>query len=62
MPETLLREAWEITKELRLATLYDAAYLALAKLHNCEFWTADEMLINSLQGKFPWVKWLGANF
>jgi len=57
--ETLLKEAWDMAKELGLPTLYDAAYLALAKLCNCEFWTADEVLINSLQGKFSWVKWIG---
>ena len=48
-----------MAKELGLPTLYDTAYLALAKLCNCEFWTADEVLINSLQGKFSWVKWIG---
>ena len=57
--ETLLKEAWDIAKELGLPTLYDTTYLALAKLCNCEFWTADEVLINSLQGKFSWVKWIG---
>ena len=59
MPETLLREAWDMATELKLPTLYDTAYLALAKLYNCEFWTADEVLINSLRGKFSWVKWIG---
>ena len=57
--ETLLQEAWDMAKELGLPTLYDTAYLALAKLCGCEFWTADEALINSLQGKFSWVKWIG---
>jgi predicted nucleic acid-binding protein len=57
--ETLLKEAWDMAKELGLPTLYDTAYLALAKLCNCEFWTADEVLIDSLQGKFSWVKWIG---
>ena len=59
MPETLLREAWDMATELKLPTLYDTAYLALAKLYNCEFWTADEVLINSLHGKLPWVRWIG---
>ena len=57
--ETLLKEAWDMAKELGLPTLYDTAYLALAKLCDCEFWTADEILINSLQGRFSWVKWIG---
>jgi predicted nucleic acid-binding protein len=59
-PKALLKEAWDMAKELGLPTLYDTAYLALAKLNNCEFWTADEALINSLQGKFSWVKWIGS--
>jgi hypothetical protein len=50
MPEALLKEARDMVKELGLSTLYA----------NCgEFWTADEVLINSLQGRFPWVKWIG---
>lgn len=58
-PEALLKEAWDMAKELGSPTLYDTAYLALAKLCNCEFWTADKVLINSLQGKLSWVKWIG---
>lgn len=58
-PKALLREAWDMARELGLPTLYDTAYLALAKLRNCEFWTADEVLINSLRGKFPRVRWVG---
>jgi predicted nucleic acid-binding protein len=58
-PKTLLKEAWDLAKELGLPTLYDTTYLALAKLCNCEFWTADEVLINSLRGRFSWVKWIG---
>jgi len=58
-PEALLKDAWDMTGELGLPTLYDTAYLVLAKLCNCEFWTADEALVNSLQGKLPWVRWIG---
>lgn len=58
-PEALLKEAWEMTRELEFPTLYDTAYLALSKICNCEFWTADEALVNSLQGKLPWVRWIG---
>jgi len=58
-PKALLREAWDMAKELGLPTLYDTAYLALSRLCNCEFWTADEVLINSLQGKLCWVRWIG---
>jgi len=58
-PEGLLEEAWDMARALRLPTLYDASYLALATLCDCEFWTADEALVNSLRGKLSWVKWIG---
>jgi len=58
-PKALLGEAWHMAKELGLPTLYDTTYLALAKLCDCEFWTADEVLVNSLRGRFSWVKWIG---
>jgi predicted nucleic acid-binding protein len=59
MPEALLKEAWDMSRELELPTLYDTAYLALAKISDCEFWTADEVLISSLRGRLPWVRWIG---
>ncbi len=59
MPEALLKEAWDMTRKLEFPTLYDTAYLALSRICNCEFWTADEALVNSLQGKLPWVRWIG---
>ena len=59
MPETLLKEAWDMAKELGLPTIYDTAYLALSRPCKCKFWTADEVLINSLQGKLCWVRWIG---
>jgi predicted nucleic acid-binding protein len=48
-----------MAKELGLSTLHDMTYLALAKICDCEFWTADEVLIDFLQGRLPWVKWIG---
>ena len=53
------RRAWEIAVNLGLATMYDATYLALAELRRCEFWTADERLLNRVKGTLPFVKWLG---
>lgn len=38
------------------------AYLALANISDCEFWTADEVLIDSLQGKLPWVRCIGKDY
>jgi predicted nucleic acid-binding protein len=53
------RRAWEIAVNLGLATVYDATYLALAELRRCEFWTADERLLNRVKGTLSFVKWLG---
>jgi predicted nucleic acid-binding protein len=40
--------------------VYDAFYLALALERGCELITADQTLVNKLQGKFPQVRWLGS--
>jgi predicted nucleic acid-binding protein len=44
-----------------LSALYDAIYLQLAKDLECAFWTADQRLVHSLQGKLAWVHLLGEN-
>ena len=39
---------WAIAQQFSLATLYDAAILAVAELESAEFWTADQSLLNTL--------------
>ncbi|HEX9596532.1 MAG TPA: type II toxin-antitoxin system VapC family toxin, partial [Anaerolineales bacterium] len=39
--------AWALAKQFQRPTAYDTAYLALAQLHHCDFWTADEKLYNA---------------
>ena len=39
---------WAIAQQFSLATLYDAAILAVAELESAEFSTADESLLNTL--------------
>lgn len=51
----LCMDAWRLAETYKRPTLYDAYYLALAELRDCEFWTADERLINSVAG-LPFVK------
>ena len=51
--------AWEISRELQFPTVYDATYLALAELSQCEFWTADEKLFKQVKDKLTFVQWLG---
>jgi predicted nucleic acid-binding protein len=51
--------AWEIASEFQFPTVYDATYLALAELSQCEFWTADEKLFKQVRNKLTFVQWLG---
>ncbi len=46
----LYDDAWRIAETYSLPTLYDAYYLALAKLRGCDFWTADQRFLNSVAG------------
>ncbi|MDD2443927.1 MAG: hypothetical protein PHS52_05465 [Desulfotomaculaceae bacterium] len=45
--------------------MYDAAYLAVSEIlsrqngEECEFWTADKRLVNSISSKKKFVKLLG---
>jgi len=51
--------AWELAKELNLPRTYDMQYLAVAELNDCELWTADKRLANSVQRKYKRVRWVG---
>lgn len=51
--------ALEITNQFRLSAAYDAHYLALAERLNCELWTAEERLWNSVRASLGWVRWIG---
>lgn len=50
--------ALELARNLNRPRAYDTAYLALAQLIGCEFWTADERLYNAVKDKLAWVKWV----
>ena len=51
--------AWSLSKRFNFPRAYDTAYLALAQLRNCEFWTADKRLFNVVSRELDWVRWLG---
>lgn len=51
--------AWELAKKLDLPRTYDMQYLAVAELKDCELWTNDKRLVNSLRGKVARIRWLG---
>ncbi|MCH8294453.1 type II toxin-antitoxin system VapC family toxin [Candidatus Poribacteria bacterium] len=53
------QHAWQLAKDLSQATVYDTTYIALAELHRCEFWTADERLYNSVKHRIDFVRWIG---
>jgi len=39
-----------------LPAIYDAHYLALAEHEQCEFWTANERLYNTVKNRLSWVR------
>ncbi len=51
-PETM-------AKEFNLPVCYDMQYLAVAELEDCELWTSDERLVNSLSSQNKRIKWVG---
>ncbi len=51
--------ALEIMERFSLPSAYDAHYLALAESRQCECWTADERLWNTVRNELPWVRWVG---
>ena len=57
--QALFPLAWKLAKQFNRPRAYDTAYLALAQLHRCDFWTADEKLYNAVKDRLPWVKWVG---
>jgi len=50
--------AWSLAEELQFPHVYDTTYLALAELRGCEFWTADQQLVNACE-HLHFVRWLG---
>lgn len=53
------KKAWELAKKFNLPRTYDMQYLAVAELENCELWTSDKRLANSLQGRVKRIRWVG---
>ena len=59
MPQVLHRVALELAHECGLMAVYDAHYIALAQTLGCPFWTADRRLVEALQDKLDFVRWIG---
>jgi predicted nucleic acid-binding protein len=58
MDIALLKRAYELATQFNRPTAYDSQYLAVAEHLNCEFWTTDEKLFNSVNSQLPWIKWI----
>lgn len=50
--------AWELAQRFNRPRAYDTAYLALAQINSCEFWTADQKLYNAVHHELDWVRWI----
>jgi len=57
-PELPLR-AYDIAFRFNLPTAYDAYYLAVAEILECEFWSSDERLYNTVSESFQNFCWIG---
>jgi len=51
--------ALEVMDRFALPSAYDAHYLAFAESRQCECWTADERLWNTVRKELSWVHWVG---
>jgi predicted nucleic acid-binding protein len=51
--------AVEVMERFSLPSAYDAHYVALAEARQCECWTADERLWNTVKRQLSWVRWIG---
>ena len=61
-PPGIHTAALELAEQLRQDAAYDAHYLALAEMIDCELWTADERFYRAAARSFDHVKWLGSFF
>ena len=57
--DPLFYRAVEISSQTRTG-FYDCLYVALAEQENCELVTADDKLINALQGQFSFLRSLAS--
>jgi predicted nucleic acid-binding protein len=58
-PEYLHRLALEVADRYGLPAIYDGCYLVLAQQLGCDFWTDDQRLLDTLNIRLPFVRWIG---
>ncbi len=57
--DELHRHALSIAEVYGFPAAYDAHYVALAQILECELWTDDRRLINAVSHRLAFVKWIG---
>ena len=57
-PNSLIEQEWLVADRFNRPTVYDAMYLALGELLECEVWTADLHLFNAAGTTLPRLKLL----
>jgi predicted nucleic acid-binding protein len=55
-PSGLYPRSLRLAANYGAANAYDAQYVALAEMQNCELWTADERLATSMKPLPSWIK------
>jgi predicted nucleic acid-binding protein len=55
-PTGLYESAVQLARRFNRPTVYDTHYVALAEIAECEMWTADKRLLNSLGGRLDYVR------
>lgn len=51
--------ARQLAQRFHRQRTYEMAYVALADLHGCDLWTADQRLAQTVRGQLPFVRWIG---
>jgi predicted nucleic acid-binding protein len=60
IPDRLYESSLLLAQRFDRPTVYDTQYVALAQIAGCEFWTADQKLLNSLDGRLAFVRSLSS--
>ena len=55
-PSELYPRSLRLAANYGAADAYDAQYVALAEMQNCELWTADERLVASMKPLPSWIR------
>lgn len=57
--DNLYRKSLALAESFRLPAAYDAHYVVLAQSFRCDFWTDDQRLLDLLDDRLSFVKWIG---